>query len=512
MTLTPTSLSDLARFGKLSQADKAKLLKLLQAKDKQERYGGISKISSIAEAFKEYPRTLEFFEAGSKYRERVIAGANQSGKSYAQYTEIAIHATGLYPDDWEGRRFYGDILIWCASIDNKVIMRIGQTYLMGPMYDIGSGMIPKESIIGWKSQPGSPNGVASVSVRRFDGSTALIEFKSYEAGRKTFQGSRVHVIGLDEEPPGTDGTDIYMEALTRTATTDGIVILTFTPLEGLTDTVLRVLPGGMFPKDHLNPAIPSIWVTQFTWDDAPHLTAAARDALWSSYPDYMREARSKGIPMIGAGKVYQILESDFVIEPFKIPAHWPKVFALDPGISSPTAVVWLAVDPSTIKDGDKSTGVWYLYDEHYTCSAFFEVHAAAIKRRQVFQGVIDPAALGASGGSGKSLLQLYHELLDDIRVVPANNAVEAGILTVQTMLLDGRLKFFSTCPSTLNEYRIYRRDKDGSIAKKQSDHALDALRYAIMTGVHFADVNIDSRVKSRRKVHIDSSRDPITGY
>jgi phage terminase large subunit-like protein len=44
---------------------------------------------------------------------------------------------------------------------------------------------------------------------------------------------------LDEECP----IDIYGECLIRTATTGGIIMLTFTPLEGLTDTVMQFMPG-----------------------------------------------------------------------------------------------------------------------------------------------------------------------------------------------------------------------------------------------------------------------------
>ena len=45
-------------------------------------------------------------------------------------------------------------------------------------------------------------------------------------------------IWLDEEPP----LDVYGECLIRTATTNGIIMLTFTPLEGLSDTVLQFQP------------------------------------------------------------------------------------------------------------------------------------------------------------------------------------------------------------------------------------------------------------------------------
>ena len=51
---------------------------------------------------------------------------------------------------------------------------------------------------------------------------------------------RIH-IWLDEEPP----EDVYGECLIRTATTDGIVMLTFTPLAGMSEVVMSFMPGEM---------------------------------------------------------------------------------------------------------------------------------------------------------------------------------------------------------------------------------------------------------------------------
>jgi len=39
----------------------------------------------------------------------------------------------------------------------------------------------------------------------------------------------------------------------------------------------------------------------------------------------------------------------------------------------------------------------------------------------------------------------------------------------------------------LREYRFYRRDEDGKIIKA-NDHALDALRYGVVTGLNIAKV------------------------
>src|SRR5258708_5513527 len=56
-------------------------------------------------AYKPYPKQAEFHAAGSEFRERILIAANQVGKTWAAGFEVAMHATGLYPDWWIGRRF-----------------------------------------------------------------------------------------------------------------------------------------------------------------------------------------------------------------------------------------------------------------------------------------------------------------------------------------------------------------------------------------------------------------------
>ena len=49
----------------------------------------------------------------------------------------------------------------------------------------------------------------------------------------------------------------------------------------------------------------------------------------------------------------------------------------------------------------------------------------------------------------------------------------------------GRLKVFKSLTNWLSEYRIYRRDDKGKIVK-QNDHAMDATRYLVKSGIQIA--------------------------
>src|SRR4030095_10190932 len=62
---------------------------------------------------------------------------------------------------------------------------------------------------------------------------SVLSFKSYEKGREKWQGETLDGVWFDEEPP----LDIYCEGRTRTVAKSGIVIVTFTPLQGMSEVV-----------------------------------------------------------------------------------------------------------------------------------------------------------------------------------------------------------------------------------------------------------------------------------
>lgn len=212
-------------------------------------------------------------------------------------------------------------------------------------------------------------------------------------------------------------------------------------------------------------------VTQATWNDVPHLSATAKAELLASIPAFQRDARTKGVPQLGAGAIYPVPESDFVVEDFAIPDHFPRAFALDVGWNR-TAGIWGA--------RDNESGIAYLYSEHYRGQAEPVIHAEAIKSRGVWiPGVIDPAARGRSQRDGARLIQDYRALGLDL--LPAKNAVEAGLYEVWQLLSTGQLKVFASLKNWLMEFRLYRRDEDGKIVKER-DHLMDATRYLIVSG------------------------------
>jgi len=219
----------------------------------------------------------------------------------------------------------------------------------------------------------------------------------------------------------------------------------------------------------------SRFCVQIGWADVPHLSQKQQDELLDAFPLHEREARAKGVPMLGSGRIYPVDEKQLIVDPIPIPSYWPRAYGFDVGWKT-TAAIWGAWD----RDSDTV----YLTSEHYMGQQPPQVHADAIRKRgEWITGAIDPASAGASQKDGSTLIDEYRQL--GLGLVEADNTVEAGIMACYRRMSSGRLKVFSTLGNWLREYRIYRRDENGKVVK-ENDHAMDATRYLIMTGMQFA--------------------------
>lgn len=186
--------------------------------------------------YKPYAKQEAFHAAGAEHRERLLMAGNQLGKTYSGAAEMAYHLTGDYPPWWHGRRFDHPIRAWAGSKTGEVTRDGVQRLLVGEPKDRaarGTGLIPGDAIVDVSSRMGVADAVDSVLVRHVSGDNSTLGFKSYDQGREKWQGETLDVVWLDEEPP----MDIYMEGLTRTNATGGMVYLTFTPLLGMSDVV-----------------------------------------------------------------------------------------------------------------------------------------------------------------------------------------------------------------------------------------------------------------------------------
>lgn len=143
-----------------------------------------------------YPKHLQFFEAGKQFRERCVMAGNRTGKSFGiGGYETALHLTGLYPEWWPGRRFNKPIDAWAAGDTSETTRDIIQKILTGVGGDkeggeLGTGLIPGDKIIGEPTRRmGVAGAIDTIAVRHASGGTSIIGLKSFDQGRKKFQGT-----------------------------------------------------------------------------------------------------------------------------------------------------------------------------------------------------------------------------------------------------------------------------------------------------------------------------------
>ena len=407
-------------------------------------------------------------------QQRLLMAGNRVGKSFCGAMEIAYHATGKYPSWWAGKRFNRPVRCWAGGVSNETTRDVCQKELVGQPDDPtarGTGSIPLNSIGDTVRKAGVPNAINSVVVKHTTGGYSRIGFKAYEMGKEKWMGESVDVIWLDEEPPPS----IYSQALTRTADKGGIVFMTFTPEQGMTETVAQFINN---IKDGQA-------LIQATWDDAPHMTDTVRKQILQALPPHERKMREKGIPVLGSGLVFPLPEEDLLCDPIDIPDHWPRLCGIDFGWDHPTAVTWIAWD----RDSD----IVYVYDSYSLRQETVPVHASAINARGKWIPVIWPMdGRQADKGSGKNLTEQYRkESVNMLREHFSNppsqgmkegtggNSVEAGIQQMLTRFQTKRLKIFKNQGKLLEELRMYHR-KDGKIVPIHDD-VISALRYCVMS-------------------------------
>jgi PBSX family phage terminase large subunit len=209
------------------------------------------------------------------------------------------------------------------------------------------------------------------------------------------------------------------------------------------------------------------------------------------------------------GAVYPEFRRDqHVVDDFVIPPQWTRVIGIDHGYRNPAAWIWGAVDPD---------GAIYIYREFYESEWLIEeiirgkpeknekgvmaLMKVDGKYEKIERAVIDPSTKAARNereGRKISDFDIYQENLPaDFPLFTANNDVSPGIDRVKTFLKPNqrtgrpRLYIFRSCSNLIDEickYR-YKELRIGQMGKqnekedpyKVDDHAVDALRYLIMT-------------------------------
>lgn len=435
------------------------------------------------EAWRPYPKQKMFFRLGATKRERIFLAGNQVGKTEAGAFEAMCHATGLYPDWWDGKRFNHKTVGWVAGVSSNDVKRVAQRKLCGPPgveSEWGTGLIPKDCLLERAMSRGVTDAIDELQVQHFnqdgrkDGVSRII-FKSYEQGRKTFQGDTIDWGWGDEEPdPTPNQQDVYPEFVTRLAG-HGIMFTTYTPMYGPTDFTNRFTMGD---EDK--------GVVSMMLDEVPDKAHGGhfsdeekeqrkREAMAGGQANY--DARIRGIPKLGEGVIFATPEAQVIEPPLDyIPAYWAKGWGIDFGIGHPFG--------AALCFWDRDNDVVHVHHAYRARDTLSIVHAAAIKRVAAGVPVFwpkDGADRDPHGGGTLADGYKRHGLLmhsQHAHWPDGSLSTEAGIEEWREREQTGRIKFAAHLAELLEERRYYHR-KEGKIVKIRDD-ILSAVRIFLM--------------------------------
>lgn len=417
-----------------------------------------------------YDWQLEFIAATAAYSQCCLIAANRIGKTWTGTYIDAIHALGDYPEEWPGHRFDHAPLIWCLGYSGEKTRDLLQKALVGRKVGdrFEGGLIPADRVLGYESMTGTTNAVRTLLIKHKSGEKSTIQFWSYSQGQHALMGDDVDWFHIDEEP---EDQEIFPQVLTRTATGDnkrgGRGILTFTPENGRTELVIQFLdtPGR------------AQFCMQKGWSDAPHLSEKTQRELLESYPAHQRAMRTKGVPMLGHGRIFDLAEEDVTCTPFPIPAHFRVIDGMDFGWDHPQAQLQLVFDPEG--------------DNFYVIRAWkrAQVSPADAWGATKSWAAGAPTAWPADGlqtekGSARQQKSYYSEA--GFKMLPIHaqwpdksTGVEAGLFEIRDLMMKGKFKIFAGLRDLIDEFLQFHRDDRGHIVKARDD-LLDAMRYAYM--------------------------------
>jgi phage terminase large subunit-like protein len=479
MTLAPMNSELSRRLLNLSPESRAAMLAEVRARLAQVKLS----------AYRPYSKQASFHAAGATFRERLLRAGNQNGKTFAGGCEGAYHLTGQYPDWWQGKRFNRPIVMWASGVTGETTRDNPQRVLTGMVGEIGTGTIPAKCIVDKAPARGVADLLDYVKVKHISGEVSTLRFKYYEQGRQKWQGPPVDVVWYDEEPP----EEIYDEGLARTIATGGIAYLSFTPLLGMSSVVKRFLLENS-PDRH---------DTNMTIEDALHIPAEERQRIINSFPAHEREARSKGTPVLGSGRIFPVAEEDIICEPFQIPDYFPRIGGMDFGWDHPFAAVELV--------HDTDANVVYVTKAYRKREATPAHHALVLKpwahwlpwswprdgRRETLEGA-GIALAKQFTAAGLSMLSTHAQFTD------GSVSVEAGLMEMLDRMQQQRFKVFRHLNEWFEEFRLYHR-KDGVVVK-EADDLMSATRYGVMM---LRKAICPPRAFERKKAKMS---DPLAGY
>lgn len=466
-------------FGLLPADKQEEVLQIFEAR-------ALEVASDPVKHFVPLPSLIDFYEDNHS-RVLAVFGGNRSGKTHhgaAKVIKFALETPGA--------------VIWCATQTSEVSFRIQQKKIWD--------LLPKDDPRIAYAKYSPEGGFVHKSVRYTNSS--IIIFKSYDQGSRTFGGEDCDIIWFDEEP---EDKGIYTEGLFRLINRDGRLIITATPVLGMTWLYYDIYEnnGKNGIKCWFADTRDNIYNSQKTIADICKLIDSEEEKL----------TRLEGRFMRRAGLIYPMYkdQAPHVIKQTPIPVTWNRYVFIDPhGGRKGQYAAWIALSPHDqvvcynelvfdgklkdfavlileisereIKNSIESAKQSETYNPQYLIVPHIKAH------------YIDTSGNKLSPVNMKSAkMVLYENNIQPIfDVVKGADSVDPGILAVKERLrLNDNdmpsLFVMEHCHETRSELRNYVYDdpkrnieikKD--MPKKVEDHFPDLIRYFCYMGFRYA--------------------------
>jgi phage terminase large subunit-like protein len=413
-----------------------------------------------------HEKQLAFHKCPKK--NRWVFGGNRSGKTECGAVEAVYMARGIHPYRENRNNVFG----WVVSLSQQVQRDVAQAKVL---HYLNPSWIEDVTMLSGKKDSLKYGVIDQIRIKNVFGGTSIIGFKSCDQGREKFQGSSLDFVWFDEEPP----KDIYDECVMRVLDKKGDIFGTMTPLKGLT-----FIHDEIYLNCHSSS---EVWYEFMEWADNPYLDKGEIERLTQTLSEDQIESRRYGKFKSASGLVYPEFDENVHVlkEPFNVPKEWQDNISIDPGLNNPLSAHWYAVD------FDDNV---YVVAEHFEAEKDIGYHADRIYEISNSLGwkrnsngklcaLIDSAANQKTLASTKSVAELFYDygINVDTRV---NKDLFSGIQRVK-QYLNGKNKrpklyIFPNCVNLIRELKTYRWGKE-DVPKKYDDHALDELRYYLMS-------------------------------
>ncbi|MDD4211230.1 MAG: terminase family protein [Clostridia bacterium] len=438
-------------------------IKNIQAE--QQRRQNNNKLQTYNVGDKVHLKQIEFHKTNKK--NRWVFGGNRTGKTECGAVEVVYLARGVHPYKPNKPSTSG----WVVSLSTQVQRDVAQQKIL---YYLNPDWIEEVVMLQGRKDSLNNGVIDYIVIKNVFGNLSRIGFKSCDQGREKFQGTSLDYVWFDEEPP----YDIYLECKMRVIDKSGFLFGTMTPLKGLT---------WVYNEIYLNNSNDSeVWHEHIEWSDNPFLPQEEIKQITQNMSSDELEARCYGKFINSGGMVYsEFDEQTHIIEPFDVPKEWYDNISIDPGLKNPLSAHWYATD----YDGNV-----YVIAEHYEAEKDVNYHASKLhavsdnlgwprNSNGMLNALIDSAASQRTLSSVKSVVELFYDL--GVQVNPnVNKDLFSGIARVKSYFKsasgEAKLFIFKNCTNLIREIKSYWWAENDRPQKKD-DHALDELRYFIMS-------------------------------